>query len=80
MDNLFYEKYLKYKAKYLALGGGDPTSLQGIADKLDTLIAKNSNHNPNPTGNPDEQKIVPSSVKSSPVKSSPLALTCKCEL
>lgn len=21
MDNLFYEKYLKYKAKYLALGG-----------------------------------------------------------
>ena len=23
MDNLFYEKYLKYKAKYLALGGGD---------------------------------------------------------
>jgi len=23
MDNLFYEKYLKYKAKYLALGGTD---------------------------------------------------------
>ena len=21
MDNLFYKKYLKYKAKYLALGG-----------------------------------------------------------
>lgn len=46
MDNLFYEKYLKYKAKYLALGGGTPdedaaTIIQpkfGTIDPLLTMV------------------------------------------
>jgi len=83
MDNLFYEKYLKYKAKYLALGGvggvGDTEVLQEISDKLDELTRDdipNPNPNPNSTVKPDDKKV----VQSSPVKSSPLALTCSCEL
>lgn len=78
MDNLFYEKYLKYKAKYLALGGVEKTKsispevrAQQTSDRLSELLPDNPIPNSDPTVKSDDKKVV---------QSSPLAVTCTCNL